>query len=432
MAELWTIKGRIVVDHLLPELIEMNGSRSGLGGITVKVSARSKILTAWGTWNAWDTVKTGPDGRFQVSNELGSDRRQFKVQILFDSDRLRIKEGGETHIGLDSTGFPIDIEIDLTDKDWYEIYSDKDADKERKAGLHDLGDLVVTGMPRKHGDIWTLYNAVLNLLASYGSNFTLDGKAVVKYPMSISPQASSSYWNPLNGHGYIKEDQFNTYTLLHEFTHRIEYEHCTGEMGMAWQLVKHGTTHQKRENTTYVPFLESFADFGAVKILQEISGGKIKNFLAAAPYSRPDHPFRRDHIGDNLSPDERNLANLDYTELGWYGLFSVLTFPWLDRIDVDRTFIDTEGEHPNYAFLSLFSALSDLKTGYSFKQLLSVFLKKPSASVNALLSTNEMNFGDFLNRAGKILPDLDADKIRGVKQLLNPVATAARTAAVGT
>jgi hypothetical protein len=94
---------------------------------------RSKVLTAWGTWNAWDTVKTRPDGRFQVSNDKGSDRRQFKVQILFDSDRLRIKEGGETKIGLDSTGFPLDIDIDLTDKDWYEIYSDKAADKERKA-----------------------------------------------------------------------------------------------------------------------------------------------------------------------------------------------------------------------------------------------------------------------------------------------------------
>jgi hypothetical protein len=201
-------------------------------------------------------------------------------------------------------------------------------------------------------------------------------------------------------------------------------------MGMAWKLAKHGTTHQARENTTYVSFLESFADFGAVKILQEISGGKLKNFLAAAPYSKPDHPFTRDHIGDNLSPDERNLANLDYTELGWYGLFSVLTFPWLDRIDVDRTFVDTEGEHTNYAFLSLFSALSDLKTGYSFKELLSVFLRKPSANVNELLSTNEMNFGDFLQRAGKILPGLDANKIRGVKQLLNPVASAARTAGV--
>ena len=129
--------------------------------------------------------------------------------------------------------------------------------------------------------------------------------------------------------------------------------------------------------------------------------------------------------------NERNLANLDYTERGWYGLFSVLTFPWLDRIDVDRIFVDTEGEHPNYAFLSLFSALSDLRTGYSFKELLSVFLKKPGANVNALLSTNEMNFKDFLNRAGKILPGLDADKIRGVKQLLNPVSSAARAAAVG-
>ena len=46
MAERWTIKGRIVVDHILAELIEMRGSRDGLGGITVKVSARSKILTA--------------------------------------------------------------------------------------------------------------------------------------------------------------------------------------------------------------------------------------------------------------------------------------------------------------------------------------------------------------------------------------------------
>ena len=95
-------------------------------------------------------------------------------------------------------------------------------------------------------------------------------------------------------------------------------------------------------------------------------------------------------------------------------------------------FTDTEGNHPDYAFLSLFSALSDLKTGYSFKELLSVFLRKPSANVNELLSTNEMNFNGFLDRAGKILPGFDADKIRGVKQLLNPVAIAARTAAVGT
>ncbi|MEO8036349.1 MAG: hypothetical protein ABI837_18075 [Acidobacteriota bacterium] len=44
MSEKWTVTGTIVVDHILPELIEMRGSRSGVEGIQVKVSARSKIM----------------------------------------------------------------------------------------------------------------------------------------------------------------------------------------------------------------------------------------------------------------------------------------------------------------------------------------------------------------------------------------------------
>jgi hypothetical protein len=431
MSERWTIKGRIVVDHVLPELVQMDGARSGVAGIQVKVSARSRVAIAWGTWNAWDTVTTDRDGRFQVTNEKGSDRRQFKVQILFDSSKLRVKEGKETKVELGGDGFPIDVDIDLTDKDWHLVYSDKDDDVDRRAGVHDLGDIALAdSIVRDHGDIWGLYSKVIDLLEKYGSEYTFADKVVVKYPMSISPEASDSYWNPLNGHGYIKKDQFNTYTLLHELMHKFEYDHCTGEMSMAWQLAKHGTTHQKRENTTYVPFLESFADFAAVKTLQEISGGAIKNFVAGGAWSKPDHPFSRDYIGGDLGSQERTLANLDYTERGWYGLFSALTFAYLDRIDVDRFFTDTQGEDRRYAFLSLFSALSDLQLGYSFKDVLSVFLKKPSRDIDALLSTGEMNFRDFLARAGKILPGLNDEKIRAVKSLLNPVATAARAAAV--
>jgi hypothetical protein len=399
----------------------MNGSRSGVGGISVKVSARSKIPLGWGTWNAWDTVTTGPEGRFQVTKEKGSDRRQFKVQLLFDSSKLRIKEGKETSLELGGDGFPIDIDFDLTDRDWHEVYSDKDDDTERRAGTHDLGDIVATGIVRKHADLWILYSKAIDLMESYGAEYIFKGKVVVKYPMSIAPGASSSYWNPLDGKGHIKEDQFNTYTLLHELMHKLEYDHCTGETGMAWQLVKHGSTHQSRENTTYVPFLESFADWAAVKVLQQISDGAVENFLQVPRYSRPDHPFSREYIGGNLSDQERNLANLDFTERGWYGLFTVLTFPWLNRIDVDRSFTDTEGEHPEYAFLSLFSAISDLQLGYTFKDVLSVFLTKPSRNIDAFLGTDEMNFRDFLNRAGKILPDFDSDKIQGVKSLLNPV-----------
>jgi hypothetical protein len=52
-AQNWTIKGKVVVDHLLPELTEIYGNRSGLPEVTVKVSARSKIPLGWGTWNSW-------------------------------------------------------------------------------------------------------------------------------------------------------------------------------------------------------------------------------------------------------------------------------------------------------------------------------------------------------------------------------------------
>jgi len=302
-------------------------------------------------------------------------------------------------------------------------------DTERRAGLHNLGDIALGRMTvRQHGDLWVLYNKAIDLMESYGAEYIFKDKIVVKYPASLSLDGWSSYWNPLNQHGYIKQGQFSTYTALHELTHKWEYDHCTGETGMAWQLVKHGDTHQTRENTTFVPFLESFADWAAVKMLQAMSDGKVKNFHDGWPYSHPDHPFNRTYIGGNLASEERNLANLDYTERGWYGLFNVLTFPYLDRVDVDRTFTDVNGEHHEYAFVSLFSPISDLKLGYSFKDVLSVFLTKPSKNIDAVLHTREMNFRDFMARGGKILPGLDDTKITQVKALLNPKVKTAATA----
>lgn len=433
MAEKWTITGRIVVDHVMPELAEMLGPRSGVGGIQVKVSARSKIPLGWGTWNAWDTVTTGSDGRFSVSKEKGSDRRQFKVQILFDSGTLRIKEGKETAIRIGGDGFPIDVDLDLTDKDWHEVHSDKDDDEERRAGRHDLGDIVLTrAVVRKHADAWALYNKAIDLMEEYGAEYVFKGRIVVKYPMSISPDASSSYCNPFTSHVYIKESQFNAYTLLHELAHKWEYDHCTGETGMAWQLAKHGDTHQRRENTTYVPFMESFADCWATHTIRAISGGTLKNFLQAAPYRRPDHPFSRAFIGGNLDAGERNLANLDYTERGWIGLFSALTYPYLNRVDVDRPFTDVDGEDADYAFVSLFTPVSSLQVGMSFKDLLSVFLTHPGKDVDAVLRTSEMNFRDFLARAARVVDRLSTEEVTAVKRMLNPSPkTEATPAAAG-
>lgn len=434
MAETWTVKGKIVVDHVLPELTEMlGGARSPIEGIQVKVSARSRVALAWGTWAAWDTVTTDAGGAFKVTEEKGSDRRQFKVEILFDSTKLRIKEGKETGVSFGGDGFPIDVDVDLTDKDWHEVHNDKDSDAERKAGVTDLGDIKVTAsIPRKHADIWILYNKAITVLDNFGADYAYKTKLVVKYPMSISPKVSSSYWNPITHHGYIKDSQFNAYTLLHEVGHQWEYDHCTGESAMAWQLAKHGDTHQARENTTYVPFLESFADLFAVKMLQEMSGGTVKNFLQAAPSAYPDQPFSRTYIGGALGAQERNLANLDYTERGWYGLFAALLYPYLDRVDVDRYWTDTKGENRDYAFVSLFTPVSDLKIGLTFKELLSVFLRNSGAGISDLLKTSEMNYSAFLDRADRILSKLDASRIGKLKALLNPKAPAPAATSVNT
>ena len=189
MAEQWTLKGRIVVDHLLPELAEAFGTREGIPGVTVKVSARSKIPTGWGWWNSWGKVVTGADGSFRVSESHGSDRRQFKVEVLFDSDRLRLKEGQETSIRLDGNGFPLDVEFDLTDKDWFEVHNDDrdGAANGRQAGVTNIGDIAVTGaVAHRLADMWCLYNRAMDLLEGYGAAYAFAGRVVVKYPMGLA------------------------------------------------------------------------------------------------------------------------------------------------------------------------------------------------------------------------------------------------------
>ncbi|MEZ5286000.1 MAG: hypothetical protein R2712_14560 [Vicinamibacterales bacterium] len=314
--------GKIVVDHILPELTDMLGPQSGVGGIEVKVSARSSCRSAGARGTAGH--RHHRRGR-RVHRLQGHRIRSPPVQ---GADRVRLQQAAHPRRGQGDQrearrdGFPIDIDLDFTDKDWHEVHSDKDDDTERRAGRHDTGDLRLTkAVVKKHAEAWALYNQAIDLMESYGAEYVFKGRIVMKYPMSISPAASSSYTNPAQGHVYIKEDQFNAYTLLHELAHKWEFDHCTGEMGMVWQLAKHGTTHNPRESTTYVPFLESFGDFWAMKVLQGISNGALKNFIQAAPYDRPDHPFHRDYIGGNLASRKRAepLATLDYTERGWCG-----------------------------------------------------------------------------------------------------------------
>ena len=426
-AEKWTIKGRIVASHTLPELTKAFGTSSGVAGITVKVSARSKIPGGWGTWNSWGTMKTGADGNFQVSESHGNDRRQFRVKILFDSGRLRIKEGQETSIKLDKQGFPLDINIDLTDKDWYEVHNDKGGDG-RKAGVINLGNIWITNpIAKQHADLWFLYNKVFDLMAIYGPAYAFQKKVVVKYPMGLGTNIanSASYSNPVTGHVYIKQGQFHSRTMIHELMHQWVYDRSTGEDSMAWQLAKHGDTHQDRENTTFVPFHEGFAEWSSYKVIKEITDGKVLNFSEDFVYKYPDIPLTRVFVASKLGPSERSLANLDYTETGWHSLFNVLTYPYLDRVDFNKQLIEgnTSASDSKFAFVSLFSTHScpDKRLGYSFKEVLSVFMKYPSKGIDSYMKKSDLNFRNFLDRAGTVLPGFEKEKIKQVKSYLNPV-----------
>jgi hypothetical protein len=430
-SEKWTVKGRITAARTLPELTQAFGATSGVAGITVKVSARSKIPLGWGTWNSWGTMRTDADGNFQVTETHGNDRRQFRVEILFDSDRLRIKEGQETSIKLDGQGFPLDIDLDLTDKDWHEVHNDKGGDG-RKAGVIDLGNIALTRpIVKQHADLWFLYNKVFDVLAGYGAGYAFQRKVVVKYPMGIANNNpnSASYSNPVNRHVYIKDGDFHARTLIHELMHQWVYDRSTGEDSMAWQLAKHGDTHQDRENTTFVPFHEGFAEWSSYKLIKEVTAGKLLNFSEDVVYQYPDIPLTRKYVGSMLKPSERSLANLDYTETGWHSLFNILTYPYLDRVDFDRPLIegdeDKKTKDSEFAFVSLFSTQScpDKRLGYSLKDVLSVFLKYPSKGIDGYMKKDDLNFRNFLDRAGAILPALEREKIEQVKSYLDPVGT---------
>jgi hypothetical protein len=219
---------------------------------------------------------------------------------------------------------------------------------------------------------------------------------------------------------YIDENEFNSNTLIHELMHIWEYERFTGEDSMAWQAAKHGDTHQVRENTTYVPGLEAFAEWSTYKILHEITDGEVFNFERYV-YKYPDIPLTRKYLGEALSESERVLANVDYTERGWHSLLNILTIPYLDRIDFNKPLTEDEDDDM-YAFVILFSTVScpDKRLGYSLKDMLSIFLKYPAKGINAYMNKDDMNFHGFLGRAGAILPGFESEQISQVRVYLSP------------
>ena len=133
-------------------------------------------------------------------------------------------------------------------------------------------------------------------------------------------------------------------------------------------------------------------------------------------------PLSRSYVGAALAASERKLANVDFTERGWHSLFNILTLPYLDRCDFNRSLTEQDVE---FAFYALFTSNScpEVRLAYTLKEVLSVWLKYPGKGINSFMGNGDLDFFHFLARAGAILPGFEQEKIKLVKTCLNPNST---------
>ncbi len=52
--------------------------------------------------------------------------------------------------------------------------------------------------------------------------------------------------------------------------HAWAFQHSKGELGLAWQLLVHGTTHDGRQAKMWVAFHEGFAEWASNRLYTEI------------------------------------------------------------------------------------------------------------------------------------------------------------------
>jgi len=416
----WTVTGTVKVASQEPELISKYGAQIPLDGIQVKVSGAT---IAW--FDEWDTVTTNAKGGFSVTKQKSCEDRKLKIEVKFQNDDLEVRHEHAT-----SDPF--------TNVKWYTIV--EDGERRREAGRieivptvfdagknHDLND----SEARSHADIWVMATKLRNHLATYGTSFKFTKKSVIKYPHNgiASDNVESSYCNPITQVVYIyksndgKEDHLNVQTLYHEMAHSWAFQHVSGELDLATNLIFTGSTHCANEKE-HVSFHEAFATVVMERSYEEIFGKKHTL------------PYNRDALKEGLSCEGEvdkvdSMRDMEVHELGWMSLFRMLTtkdlYKYTYRGEASSTNPDPyDADSSNSSvFISLSSNTTSFgcsnPTNFTLKNLLDVFLPHSSKGFGDNLKKDEMNTDAFMNRAAKILGF--ESKETALKNLLDPTKT---------
>ena len=461
----WTLKGRILVKTQFPELdnaFGKDGDPLPLEGVRVKVSAKEFAADPSG-WSEWDEDVTDSNGFFQIKKEKDKSKRLFRVRVMFKDDTLKIypENSGVISQLFDLTtdlipGGPAvkvvqNLEEDLLeaalgaisravyDVDWITVLEDHSGDDKRGPGVVDFGDLVFEQggdqelggtIQRRHADLWFLARTMMNKLASLGSGlgFTENKPIAIKYPHSspfIGDGVEASYTDPINNITFLiqnsQSDDFDLQTAMHELAHMWFYQHSSGETGLAWQLIIHGSTHNGRQSKTWTAFHEGLAEFAKNELYRQMFGSGATIYGGTAAERRPYTRSQLKSLGIS------SQSELDHFEDGWMSIFNLLVCNKVCELDMNATGTFAEATLPANQFCRQPQIL--------FADLLGVFLPQGTGEFHTEMSLSQMTLNNFLERLSAELPSefteshrdlylaiLDPKETRQPKELLGSQA----------
>lgn len=447
----WKVEGRISLKSNDSTIANVFPGMLPLAGVQVKVSAREKILGVWGPFNSWDTVTTNSDGYFEVKKEKDKSDRQFKIEVLFKDNTLKIYPENDGLWNTITEGFT-DMFGQITDKvedaveqlleqtsriaydvKWFKILDEDKDDKKHSHGTIDFGYFIFGGSSKqdlgdsiavKHATAWFVYKKVFSVFNGFGKTLHFDDKKPValKYPHDnpiIGDNTEAAYSDPYNYIIFIirnkKSDWFNVDTIVHELMHIWAYQHCEKEKAMAWQLAIHGSTHSGLQKKSFVAFHEGFAEWASNRLTRLIFG---KDSDIYGGTTDTGVPFSRRFLkGKNV----KNESDIDKSEYAWISLFNILMTPDLHLHNFNSS--------TDYAAAMSSSSVTVpsrhvcSSPALTFDEILSVFIEHESDGYKKVLTKNEMNLDDFLERAKDISDKVTQDHVEAIKILLDPSKT---------
>jgi hypothetical protein len=453
----WTLKGRLLVRTQFPQLAASDGLKDSLAGVVplpgvrVRVRAKETNLDLTG-FDEWGEDVTDSSGYFQFSKQKDGSKRFFQVQVMFrDNDLLKIYPANDgalskafelvtdlipggpvTKVVADLTEDLIEAALGATsrvtfDVDWITVHEDKKNEDKKDNGTVDFGNLIFQSsgkeelggtIQRRHADIWALSKKLINKLADFGPGLGFfEKKAIaVKYPHKspfIGDGIEQAYADPLNDVVFLiqnsQRDNFNLETIIHELMHLWTYQHCSGESGLAWQLIIHGSTHTGRQSKTWTAFHEAWAEFAKTELHRQMFGAGA-TIYGGSQYQR--QPLSRSFLKNQ---GVRTLADMDNFEWGWMSAFNLLVYNRVTELDMNT------GD--GYATPTLTPVMAK-QADVAFADLLGVFLPHGAGAFRTEMTSDQMTLPMYLNRLSTSIPDrFTAKHVSAYLAILDPART---------